>query len=157
MDQAQCEWLATQLTLPELRKAYPEIGPDQRAFIYEEDQWYQTSQNVMARPLWQWFLGTLQAHLQVALSKNEIRRQISLTLTIITAQILTLSDCSSSNNLYRLMKLTRHGYPWCKGRIRCCWTQAEYSRGKSAVWLVQVTCMPESFTNRERSNLNRCQ
>ena len=50
MDQAQQrEKLATQLALSELRKAYQKIGPDQRAFVYEEDQWYQTSQNVMAR------------------------------------------------------------------------------------------------------------
>ena len=49
MDRAQRKKLATQLTLPELRKAYPKSGPDQRAFVYEEDQWYQTSQNVMSR------------------------------------------------------------------------------------------------------------
>ena len=97
----------------------------------------------MAHCGWQWLPGTFQApHLQVApLLKNKIlwpaqRRQILLTLTITTTQVLTLSDCSISHNLYHMIKLTRHGYPWCsKGWIwGRRWTQAEYSRGKSAVW-----------------------
>ena len=49
MDQAQREKLATQLALSELHKADPKIDPDQRSFVYEEAQWYLTSQNVMAR------------------------------------------------------------------------------------------------------------
>jgi hypothetical protein len=59
MDQAQREKLATQLALSELHKADPKIDPDQRSFVYEEAQWYQTKQNVMARYATSWdFAGS---------------------------------------------------------------------------------------------------